>query len=172
MAVSSADGETKHPLMCSHFFQNEKFGAEEDLFWYRAELPCEKGDMDRVMLFFICIQTFKCIQTHIFFTPVMCWNFSARQLDFHKVSFIHGWLPKTVLQGLLGCGWEGLDVVYRPLQDSLQGPKPLPVAWFPGRWYFSQVPWHRVLVLIALTKAILSDHSQIIIVGAGDENAI
>lgn len=107
-----------------------------------------------------------------FFTPVMCWNFSARQLDFHKVSFIHGWLPKTVLQGLLGCGWEGLDVVYRPLQDSLQGPKHLPVAWFPGRWYFSQVPWHRVLVLIALTKAILSDHSQIIIVGAGDENAI
>lgn len=101
------------------------------------------------------------------FPPTLCWNFSARNLDFCRSSLICGWLSMMLLardfqtfQGLEGPeSSKGHCRVH--IQDrSLY-------ALTHGGQDSSQVPWRMVLDPISPTKALLStDGCQIVILGS------
>lgn len=58
-----------------------------------------------------------------FLVPLLCWNFSTENLDFHKGSLIHGWLSETVFSRGSTHSQEGLEPVHRPLQSPQTGPR-------------------------------------------------
>ena len=82
-----------------------------------------------------------------------CWDFSGN-LDFYKGSLVSGCLPSLCSPGAPGHAYEGLKLVRGACQfwSSYWG---LCDPQCTGGWVFSHVPWHVVLVPIALIQALL-----------------
>ena len=73
------------------------------------------------------------LQMYFLFYSVVCWNFSPRNLEFHKGSHVHGWLPKIVFSRGSHSVAEGLE----PFHEPLHGPQ-LSLPQHTGGWDSSQ----------------------------------
>lgn len=69
-----------------------------DLLWHWVLLLWGRGDSDTAKLFLLPSSMCK-ISFFFFSIKVVCLNFSAELLDFHKVTLVSGWLSKSVLFG-------------------------------------------------------------------------
>lgn len=82
----------------------------------------ERGDADKAKMFLLL--SLMCLNLCIF-TPTPYWNFSARNLDFHKDSLICGWLSKTVFLETYRLQPRRVRARNRPLQGPQPAPKSL-----------------------------------------------
>lgn len=80
-----------------------------------------RDDANKVKLFLL----FSLMHPSFFFQPVVCWNFSARNLDFYKGSVSCGWLSQTVFprgsQTVAKLAWARTKVsMYYPWQGCVR----------------------------------------------------
>jgi len=75
-------------------FPHGKNHGQRGFSWYWAVLLWAISDMGKVKLFLLHCLVHPDIL--FYFAPVICWNFSAGLLDFHKGSLIREWFCKTV----------------------------------------------------------------------------
>ena len=66
-----------------------EINGQEHLTRYWAVLPCGRGNVGKIKLFLFSSPM--CPDLY-FLSPVVCWNFSTGDLDFHKGLFVCGWL--------------------------------------------------------------------------------
>lgn len=103
------------------------------------------------------------LQTHIFFVAMVCWDFSAVLLDFHKGSLSHGWVSKTVFSR---GSWTTAKKGWSQFMGHCKVHSQMPITWCTGRQASSQVLWHVMLDPTPPAKALSSvDECQIVVDG-------
>lgn len=82
-------------------------------------LPCGRADISKVKFF-----SYPMCPISIFFSPTVCWSFSAGFLDFHKGSVVSGWLSKSVMSRDCPRPWpRDAWSVHRPYEGPQPGPR-------------------------------------------------
>lgn len=94
LAVACTSGNTSFSLTYPHLPLWEKFWLRTSLLELPV-LPRVRGDVGKVKLIFMLFDA----SILYFFTQVICRNFSAGFLDFHKGTLACGWLSKLVFFG-------------------------------------------------------------------------
>ena len=115
--------------------------GQKGISWHQTLFPWGKGGAGKVKLFLLL-----CVQSWIF-ALMMCWNFSAGLLYFHKSLSFMGDCAISVLQRLPDRGLRGDGASSRRTLGSTARTKVCkPIAWRTGKWESSWVSWHMVLV--------------------------
>lgn len=109
--------EARFPLTRSYFLPHEKSQAKMISLVLKL---CHLGGRVWSNCSFC---PFEYVHTRIhIFAPVVCWDSSTGNLDFHKGSLVHRCLSMTVFSWLPDSGQEVLVPVHGPRQGPHQGP--------------------------------------------------
>lgn len=66
----------------------------EDLIWHWIVPTWRRSDASKLKLFFLTLSIHP--NPYFFLVPIICWDFSTGNLNYHNSSLVCGWLPKRV----------------------------------------------------------------------------